>query len=105
MPVAANDSLQGDALTASEAAVYKDFFQDVWERDLGGKQKLLHKLKGAQVWKPNDNRTAKSILMVLEHQLAVGHGGPGSGGHSLRWTGTFSVEHIMPQVLVGACNG
>lgn len=82
------------------AGVYVSIFQPVWtdaQFELQGKHKLLMKLNGINVYK-RDGKLAKSVLLVLEHALAVGDGGSGSGGHSCRWQGRFSVEHIMPQV-------
>jgi len=97
--------VQVNSAATDSATVYTDFFRAVWEGPkykLGGKQTLMKSLNARNVYKVGNPKLAKSILIVVEHQLAVGPATAGSGGHSRHWDGIFSIEHIMPQVLVAS---
>ena len=81
-------------------AMYNQVFRDVWLAEgFGGKQKLLKAVKGRDLYKGSNNKTAKAVLLAVEHQLASGNRNTaGAGGYSGHWQGVLSVEHIMPQV-------
>jgi len=88
-----------DALKPSK--VFESLFLPIWQESdngLKGKQKLLRRLNSMNVYSKSSPKLSKSVLLVLEHQLAFGKATAGTGGYIRRWGGTFSTEHILPQV-------
>ncbi len=97
-------------VTLQPIQMYHQVFRDVWLNEgFGGKQRLLKSLKGRDLYRNGNNKTAKAVLLAVEHQLASGNRNrntsgnrnrntAGAGGYSRRWEGILSVEHIMPQV-------
>ena len=94
------------SVALAPASMYETVFKGIWDSEgFGGKHRLLKAIKGRDLYQGSNNKKAKAVLLVVEHQLAGGNvNGAGAGGYSRRWEGVLSVEHIMPQVCLNASN-
>lgn len=90
------DCVQVDT-SLQPADMYDRVFKGIWlnSEGLQGKQRLLKHLKGRDMYKGNNNKYAKAVLLAVEHQLATGNQDrAGAGGYSGRWEDVLSVEHL-----------